>query len=501
MFFGIKSVSQVTWKTAAGFFGLLVLLSLPVSAFAEDDPVEDLDESDETPPEARKDPDTITNTSISKSVAEKPPGVDMGAVRLELGAPRPSAQTPGIAAAPPPPPGQATIKVGGGFILASFNPYGLKENNRQMGIPNRKPYMEAFRAALFLDSKVDRWGAHIEFRMRDKKVRNFYDGTAWLEEIYGSADIITADNTKFGPMSLRVGKTYTQFGKFWDDQFYGNPQLRDGLKLDSNYGVSLDGTLGAKKVFGTKYWGQYFVIDGGTNTSSDGRDTISNPAPSSGYPTGTNPLARRRNIINGRIEPFLQFSETMWIKFGGSLQNFTADFGPTMKQENVIRYAGDMTVNLKFISFWGEFTQQDGKHVLAFPFAASPAIVAGDPYGRAPRGATPARSANKAHYALAGIKATWKGISLRYHFSMADYMNILYPAPAGSVPPGGVVPTITVREMMHTPAITLAVIPQLTLMIEAPVHKRYIPAAPSLGIASQEFIVDKQVVITLHARI
>jgi hypothetical protein len=479
----------------------LALLSLPVSVFAEDDPAEDLDERDETPPQANKDADTITNTSVSKSIAEKPPGVDMGAVRLELGAPRPSAQTPGVAAAPPPAPGSATIKVGGGFILAYFHPYGLEESANKQGIPTRKPYMEAFRAALFLDSKVDRWGAHIEFRVRDKKVRNFYDGTAWLEEIYGSADIIKADNERFGPMTLRVGKTYTQFGKFWDDQFYGNPQLRDGLKLDSNYGVSLDGTLGAKKVFGTKYWGQYFVIDGGTNTSSDGRDTISNPAPSSGFPTGANPLARRRNIINGRIEPFLQFSDTMWIKFGGSLMNFTADFGPTLAQQNVIRYGGDMTVNLKFISFWGEFTQQDGKHVLSFPFAASPAVGMNDPYGRAPRGATPARSSDKSHYALAGIKATWKGVSLRYHFSMVDYMDMLYPAPANLMVPDAQLPTITVREILHTPALTLAVIPQLTLMIEAPVHKRYIPAAPSLGLASQEFIVDKQVVVTLHARI
>jgi hypothetical protein len=500
MFFGIKSVSQVTWKTAAGFFGLLALLSLPVTVLAEDDPVEDLDESDETPPKAQKDNETITTLNKSGET----PGVDMGKVRLELGAPRPAAQTPGIAApapapgAPPPPP---TIKVGGGFILAYFQPYGLEENNKKMGIPNRKAYMETFRAALFLDSKVDRWGAHIEFRMRDKKVRNFYDGTAWLEEIYGSADIIKADNEKFGPMSLRVGKTYTQFGKFWDDQFYGNPQLRDGIKLDSNYGASLDGTLGAKKLFGAKYWGQFFIIDGGTNTSSDGRDTISNPAPMSGFPTGANPLARRRNIINGRIEPFLQFNADYWIKFGGSLQNFTADFGPTMAGQNVIRYAGDMTVALKYVSFWGEFTHQDGRHVLAFPFAASPAIPANDPYGRAPRGATPARSSDNANYALAGIKATWKGITLRYHFSMVDYKNIVYPAAAPSPLPDAQLPRITVREMLHTPAITVAVIPQLTFMLEAPVHKRYIPAAPSLMMPSQEFIVDKQVVVTLHARI
>lgn len=502
MSFMRKSVSRVTCKTAAAFLGIVYILLLPVSTLAQRDPLGDIgDEADEaSDPEKGEDEKSLTTTRLDQ---EKPPGFPLGNVRVETGAPRPSAQTPGIAptpapapGAPPPPP---TIKVGGGFILAYFNSFGLEDSARRLGTPVRKPYMETFRAAIFLDSKVDRWGVHIEFRARDKKVRNFYDGTTWLEEIYGSADLVKGDNEMFGPMTLRVGKTYTQFGKFWDDQFYGNPQLRDGLKLDPNYGVSLDGTIGQKSVFGLKYWGQYFIIDGGTNTSTDNRDTISVPAPSSGYPTGANPLSRKRNIINGRLEPFININDKMNIKLGASLMNFTADFGPTLKQENVIRYAGDLTVNLNYVAFWGEYTQQMGKHVLGYPFAASPAIPMGDPYGRAPRAALPASASKNVRYVLAGAKATFKGVSLRYHFSMVQYMDLKFPVPAASMLTDAQIPRVTVNEIVHTPGLTVAVLPQLTLMVEVPVHKRYVPAA--LMTPKAEYILDKAVVVTLHARI
>jgi hypothetical protein len=509
MFFGIRSVSQVTWKSSAGFFGLMVALSLPVSALAQRDPLaevgEEAEESEEPEePAEKKEPskDSASQNTLFESNLGKQ-GTNVGGVRLETGAPRPSAQTPGIAAPPSPPPGSPpappTLKVGGGFILAYFHSFGLEDSAQRLGIPVRKPYMEAFRAAIILDGKNDRWGGHIEFRVRDKKVRNFYDATAWLEEVYGSADLVRGDNEIWGPMTLKVGKAYTQFGKFWDDQFYGNPQLRDGLKLDANYGVSLEGTIAQKKVFGTKYWAQYFIIDGGTNTSSDGRDTISVPAPSSGYPTGSNPLSRRRNIINGRIEPFIQFNDKMSIKLGASLMNFTADFGPTLKQENVIRYAADLTVNLNYVSVWGEYTQQSGKHVLGFPYANSPAITATDPYMRPPRGPLPASVSDNVTYALAGIKAGWKGVTVRYHFALADYKDVKYPVTAAQMIPDAMVPKITVRETLHTPGLTIAVVPGLTLMVEIPVHKRFIPAV--LGNPKTEYILDKSAVVTLHGKI
>jgi hypothetical protein len=156
------------------------------------------------------------------------------------------------------------------------------------------------------------------------------------------------------------------------------------------------------------------------------------PAPNSGYPTGANPLSRKRNIINGRLEPFIQFNDKMNIKLGASLMNFTADFGPTLKQENVIRYAGDLTVNLNYVAFWGD-------------------------------------------------------------------MDLKYPVPAMSGLTDAQIPRVTVSEIVHTPGLTVAVLPQLTLMAEVPVHKRFVPAA--LMNPKAEYILDKAVVVTPHARI
>lgn len=435
---------------------------------------------------------------------DKPESAETRALKLESGAPRPPVQSIGVSTptpapgTPAPPP---TVKVGGGVILAYFHPWGLAESSRRLGTPERKPTMEVFRANILLDSKIERLGLHLDFRVRDKKVRGFFEGTAWLEEAYASLEIIKPDHA-LGPMTLRVGKTYAQFGRFFDLQFYGNMGLRDGFKFDANYGLSLEGTIGRDKLFGVRYHGQYFVIDGGTNTSIDNRDTISNPAPASGYPSG---LGRKRNMLVGRIEPVLQLSKTSSLKVGGSLQNFTADWGPTLAQSNVIRYGGDVTAEVAWFGIWGEYVEQRGRSTTHSPFPPVAAIdMATDPAGRPSSPGRAGRTSDHVRYLIAGGRIAYKGIMLRYHFSSGDYANVTYPMADIA---GVALPRVHVREKIHTPGVSISFSPQLSLWIEHPIWTRHMDGATlnlpaSAGgrrnLPAQDWTLDKQVVVTLH---
>jgi hypothetical protein len=491
------------WRVL-GAAALSAALSVAPAALAQDEAEDEADRENVEPGDVEDETDEDSNAATTPSTK----------VKVETGAPRPSAQTPGVAPpAPPPnaPPPPPTIKVGGGFILALFHPYNMKGEARNQGRPTPKPNFETFRAAILLDSKIDRFGVHIEFRARDKRVREFYEGTAWLEEIYGSVDIMRPENP-LGSLTLKVGKAYTQFGRFWDDSFYGNVHLRDGLKLDPNYGLSLEGQIG-KGQAGMKYYGQYFIIDGGTNTSLAGRDTISNAAPLSGHPptapiggTATS-LARKRNMFVGRIEPFFALNPTTVFKIAGSIQNYTADFGPTVDQENVLRYGGDITANVAWFGAWAEYTVQKGYSTFNHPFAAGPAGA--NPFNatRSRAEAAPGTSSENTHYLLAGGRFFWKGIMLRYNFSRGTYNNVPLPIGNGAraqLTAMGIrnFPSVDVVEKMHVPGIMITATQQLFMMIEAPIHKRVIPSY-TLGRPSPEqtLVLDRSIVVTLHARI
>ena len=511
MFSIMRKVSKIGPWRALSVAALSAALSVSPSFVLAQDEDEEEDPLDEATDETDED-----TTSANKPAVR--------GVKVETGAPRPSAQTPGVAPAAPPapsaPPPPPTIKVGGGFILAYFQPYNMAGEARAQGRPEPKANFETFRAAILLDSKIDRFGVHIEFRARDKRVREFYEGTAWLEEIYGSVDLMKPDNP-LGTAVLKVGKSYMQFGRFWDDSFYGNVHLRDGLKLDPNYGLSLEGQIGKGKV-GAKYFGQYYIIDGGTNTSLNTRDTISNPAPLSGHPpsgqagggAASASLARKRNMFVGRIEPFFALSPTTVFKVGASVQNFTADFGPTLDQQNVLRYGADVTANVAWFGAWAEYSVQKGRHTLWHPFPPSGPIPANDPYGRAPRAAPlPNSSSENVHYLLAGGRFFYKGIMLRYNFNSATYKGVAFPYPAATAPlfARTGVPEIEIKETMHVPGIMITATQQLFLMIEAPIHKRHMPAPNVSGVPSdfrgmvtvpaRDLVLDRSIVVTLHARI
>ena len=254
---------------------------------------------------------------------------------------------------------------------------------------------------LRFDAHWKPFGLHLEPRLSNEKMRPYYDGLAWLQEAYLFYDA--------APVVLKVGKIYKQLGMFWDGTFYGNIQVYEGLKLDPNAGLSLEGKLG--KTVGAAFWAQYFVVDGHTNASLVGRDTISIPG------------ARRRNTLLARVQPFVQLSKSAKLELGFSGEHFEADL--PSGSHSVWRGAIDTKLTWGGLGFWGEVLHQSGKNVDAYPYP-------GDPKATPP---VPARASAHNTYLLAGAEYTIAPVTFRYNLSIARYSDV------------------SVEEVLHVPGI------------------------------------------------
>jgi hypothetical protein len=346
----------------------------------------------------------------------------------------PAPDVPAVAVREPPlPTWLKSLSLGGGAILWYYSPVetGAKQN------------VDLFFANLLLDGHFGLVSLHIEPRFRDSRLRAFYPGPVWAQEAYVS--VALAKNTV-----IKAGKEYSRFGLFWDNSFYGNVQVYDGLKLDPDYGLSLEGGFGADGDKGLRYYAQYFVVDGHTNVSLDGRDTISIPG------------ANRRNESILRAEPFIKASNGL-VATGGLSGAFLQAALPTATR-NVYRGAADVTVAGKGWSVWGEYTYQNGQSVTDFPIAGTPAT------GTAPAVAGQASGHN--HYGLAGGQYTVQKVTLRYNVSTGRYSDV------------------STSEWMHVPALAVAIGDNLTVLGEYVDWRRYTPAGHS--------IVDRSVDVTLN---
>jgi hypothetical protein len=313
------------------------------------------------------------------------------------------------------------ITVGGGAVLWYYQPFltGAKDN------------VDLFFANIVLDAELGRFGFHAEPRVRNGKLRPFFDGPAWVQEVYGHGRIAGED----GSLVLKIGKEYSHFGLFWDNSFYGNVQVYDGLKLDPDYGLSLEGVYREKGRVGLRGWAQFFVIDGQTNVSMAGRDTISIPG------------ARRRNQAIGRLEPFVALGDSALAKLGISVCRLQADL-PGLGPQNVFRGAADLTVTTGGLTLWGEYQRQNGQTVTEFPIAGTPAADAGGT-------ATPGQASRHINYALGGGEYTHGLLTARYVFSWGDYRDV------------------RVRETMHVPSLGLSLDPGLSLLAEMVIWQRH----------------------------
>jgi hypothetical protein len=316
---------------------------------------------------------------------------------------------------PPPPkpePTKIEVEIHGGAWLFYYQPFS---------VPNEREFVRLQVAHLNFDGSYGPVGLFFNASVRDTKMREFYDGTAWLEEgfFYYKNRYVT----------LKAGKTYSHLGLLWDNSFYGPIHFYDGIKLDPNYGLSAEGSVGLERGLRLGYYGQYFMVDGRTNGSYVGRDTISIPG------------ARKRHALIGRLEPAYFWSKDVNLTVGLSGQYFQADLPEPVGRQNVYRFAADVSANLGPVSLWGEVLQQNGQHVIEYPVAAVPPTPPADP-GR------PGRASADNTYFLVGAEArVWK-LAPRYNLSGVRYGDL------------------GITELMHQPGIQANVNDHLQVLLE-----------------------------------
>jgi hypothetical protein len=428
----VATVAAVAWVTTVLFAG-----AAQAQPAGTAPPATTAAPQGSTPPPTAAPPTAGPETT--PTAADAPSGDASPPVRQNGHEPIPGTGAPPAEAKPAIPEWMRNVTLGGGVLLWYYQPISVT------GVENN---VSVFFANIILDGKWGIFGLHLEPRFRDTKLRPFFDGPVWLQEAYASIDL--GDATE-----LRIGKTYSHLGLFWDNSFYGNVQVYDGLKLDPDYGLSLAGTLGKKDdLLGLGWWAQYFVIDGGTNVSLEGRDTISIPG------------AHRRNQGILRAEPRLHFGPAT-IALGASGEFFQASDLPGYGTQNVWRVAGDAKLTVGNLGVWGEVSYQDGRSVTAFPIAGI-AATATTP-------AVPGQSSSKVDYALAGAEYTVGPVTARYNVSWGNYADV------------------SVYEWMHVPAIGVAISPNLSVLGEFVLWQQYSPAGTSL--------LDRSLNVTVKAHL
>ena len=353
----------------------------------------------ERPDPANQEPNAVPAAAATAGDSVPPPAPAPGA---------PAAAPPAAEAAP-----SATVpsmlKIGGGGILWFYQPTESGQKNN----------VEFYNLRLTFDANFgEGFAFHVEPRVRDTKLRSFFGGTAWIQEGYASYT--------HGLHTFKLGKIYSQFGLFWDNSFWGNVQVYDGLKLAPDYGGSLEGKFELTPQFGLGYAAQFFVVDGTTNVSLPGRDTISIPD------------SRRRNEVVLRVDPYAKFAQDGLVRVGLSAQRLEADSPgiPESERDN-LRYGVDFKLTWGGLGVWGEAVHQKGQSVTDYPIAGTPAT------DTAP--AVPGRASNSISYYEAGAEYTYRRVTARYNFSAANY--------------GGV----GVKEWMHVPALGLKLNDYLSL--------------------------------------
>lgn len=330
-----------------------------------------------------------------------------------------------------------TLRVGAGAILWYYQPF----------LDGYKPNLQLSYVALRLKATYDRFGIYLHPRFRDTKLSPFFEGTAWIEEGYAWADLVRAPT----PLKLKAGKIYNQLGLFWDNSFYGNIQMFDGLKLAPEYGFSLEGSSGSpdKNTAGVAYTAQFFPVDGRTNFSAPNRDVVSIPK------------ARRRYQSILRTEPFVHLSKDAVLKGGLSAEYLQADL--PIGTKDVFRGAVDLTLNVGKWALWGEGLYQHGQTVTDFPYAGTPATETSP--------AVAGRASAHNYYVLAGTEFTYGRVTARYNFSYGRYADQ------------------SVSEWIHEPAIAVALVEKLSILTEFVLWQRAAPEGNSL--------IDRSLAISL----
>jgi len=313
----------------------------------------------------------------------------------------------------------------GGAYLWHYQPFvdGVDENT------------ELYAAYFLLDVPWDAFRFHFEPRFRNTKLRPFFESNVWVQEVYLEWKPSGAD----GP-ALKAGKLYSRFGRFWDGSFFGNVPYLDGLKLDPDYGVSLEGTQPLAGDVSHEYALQYFTVDGSTNGSLQDRDTLSIDG------------ARQRRSTVARWAPRLALGEASSVAAGASGQVFQADFPSGAEDDTVTRWGGDVELVHRDWTAFGELARQRGRSVLDFPL--------------------PGQSSDDVEYAWAGIEKRCGPLSVRYNFSSGKYRDQ------------------DVRETIHQPGLVYDLDEHVRLYLEFDYWDRSEPGAGGVVDRSLNFVLN-----------
>jgi len=333
------------------------------------------------------------------------------------------------------------IELHGGAWLFYWQPIDLAI----LGAPPEKPFARLHFAHLNFDGSIGDFGLFFNASVRDTKMREFYAGPAWIEEGYFYY--------KNPYVTVKVGKVYSRYGLLWDNSFYGNIQFYDGIKLDPNHGISAEGSVGREKGFRLGYYGQYFIVDGRTNGSFQGRDTISIPG------------AYRRHMVVVRAEPAYFWSKDTNLTLGVSGQYFQADLPAPVGKKDVARFAGDFYLNVGPFSAWGEVSRQVGQSVTEWPVPPVPAT--------ATTPAVPGRASARNDYLLVGGELRWKTLVGRYNLS------------------GVVFEDLGIREIQHCPGLGYNMNEYLQFLVEYSYWTQEMPG----GAVN---LLDRSVSTTIH---
>jgi hypothetical protein len=317
--------------------------------------------------------------------------------------------------------------------------------------------LELYLASLDFEGRLDDFGIVLHPRFRDSEAREFFTSNVWIEEAYAYYEhpYITA----------KAGKVYSRFSPLSDGTFYGSVPYFDGLKLDSNYGLSLEGSFETEGGVGFGYSGQYFLLDGGTNGSLRHRDTVwvdntlvCDPNAAAGGGAACDPdgdSVHRNHTVVFRLDPSYRFNQKASLRFGAAFQhtyvNFTEATG--LEPDNVFRVGGDVSLVYGPVRAFAEFVAQFGKTVTNYPITPIPATMT-----------TPAvagRSSGHNHYVLAGAEAQLWRFTARYSFSHVNYRDL------------------DVTEWLHLPGVALAVHDNVAVMLEYAYWRRTDPGRSS----------------------
>lgn len=274
-------------------------------------------------------------------------------------------------------------------------------------------------ASLELRGRLNNAGVYFNPRFSDDKPRAFFMSNVWIQQVYAFYEL--------PELTLKLGKIENLLSRLSDDTFYGSLPFSDGIKLDMDHGVSLEGSVSSSSGFGLGYDLQYFLVDGKTNGSIRERDTV--------WIKG----GHRRHIAVLRLEPFYRFSSTSSVRFGVAGQFFRADLGKG-NEHNVIRFAADMSLVTGPFRIFGEVISQTGKTVTDYPFAAVPATD-GKP-------AQPGRASAHNLYGLAGAEVQVGAFTPRYSFSVVRYRDV------------------NVTEILHIPGLAITLQENAAVLLE-----------------------------------